>query len=147
MLLTPRQCIILLFLTALVAQHYNITFVSSLAIKVSSNSMMKMSEVAVVDIGVNLTHRAFRKHWRNVVQRAIDAGVTKLILTGTSISGSKECLELCQTWLDETGTKNLYATVGVHPHDAKTWNNEYSYNEMKEMILSHPLAVAWENVD
>ena len=103
---------------------------------------MKMSEVAVVDIGVNLTHRAFRKHWRDVVRRAIDAGVTKLILTGTSISGSKECLELCQTWLDETGTKNLYATVGVHPHDAKTWNNEHSYNEMKEMLTSHPLAVA-----
>jgi TatD DNase family protein len=133
MLLTQRQCIILLFLTSLVAQH-NITFVSSLAIKV-------MSEVAVVDIGVNLTHRAFRKHWRNVVQRAIDTGVTKLILTGTSISGSKECLELCQTWLDETGTKNLYTTVGVHPHDAKTWNNEHSYNEMKEM-LTNPLAVA-----
>jgi TatD DNase family protein len=108
---------------------------------------MKMSEVAVVDIGVNLTHRAFRKHWRNVVQRAIDAGVTKLVLTGTSISGSRECLELCQTWLDETGTKNLYATVGVHPHDAKTWNNEHSYNEMKENLMSHPLAVAWENLD
>ena len=37
-----------------------------------------MNEV-VVDIGVNLTHRAFRKHWRNVVQRALDAGVTKLV--------------------------------------------------------------------
>ena len=131
---------ILLFLTTLIAQHY-IPFVSSLAI-VDGRSMKMMSEVAVVDIGVNLTHRAFRKHWRNVVQRAIDAGVTKLILTGTSISGSKECLELCQTWLDETGTKNLFATVGVHPHDAKTWNNEHSYNEMKEMLTSHPLAVA-----
>ena len=95
----------------------------------------------VVDIGVNLTHRAFRKHWRNVVQRAVDAGVTKLILTGTSIQGSEECLNLCQTWLEETGTKNLYATVGIHPHDAKTWNEESSYARMKEM-LSHPLAVA-----
>ena len=125
MLLNQRQRIILLFLTSLVAQHYNITFVSSLAIKVGSNSMKMNEVIAVVDIGVNLTHRAFRKHWRDVVRRAIDAGVIKLILTGTSISGSKECLELCQTWLDETGTKNLFATVGVHPHDAKTWNNEH----------------------
>ncbi|KAL7427299.1 hypothetical protein ACHAXM_000794 [Skeletonema potamos] len=98
-----------------------------------------MNEV-VVDIGVNLTHRAFRKHWRGVVQRALNAGVTKLILTGTSIHGSEECLHLCQTWLDETGEKNLYATVGIHPHDAKTWN-EQSYVKMKEM-LGHPLAVA-----
>ena len=71
-----------------------------------------MNEV-VVDIGVNLTHRAFRKHWKNVVQRALDAGVTKLILTGTSIQGSEECLGLCQTWLEETGEKNLFATVGM----------------------------------
>lgn len=31
-----------------------------------------MSSAAVVDIGVNLTHRAFRNHWRQVVRRAID---------------------------------------------------------------------------
>eukprot|EP00984_Skeletonema_dohrnii_P009797 scaffold3771_cov110-Skeletonema_dohrnii-CCMP3373.AAC.1 len=104
-----------------------------------ADSAVSMNEV--VDIGVNLTHRAFRKHWRNVVQRAIDAGVTKLVLTGTYIQGSEECLGLCQTWFEETGAKNLYATVGVHPHDAKTWNDEQSYAQMKTM-LSHPLAVA-----
>eukprot|EP00985_Skeletonema_marinoi_P004371 scaffold1911_cov150-Skeletonema_marinoi.AAC.1 len=106
---------------------------------VAFQSAVSMNEV--VDIGVNLTHRAFRKHWRNVVQRAIDAGVTKLVLTGTSIQGSEECLGLCQTWFEETGAKNLYATVGVHPHDAKTWNDEQSNAQMKKM-LSHPLAVA-----
>ncbi len=94
----------------------------------------------LVDIGVNLTHRAFRKHWRDVVQRAVNVGVTKIVLTGTSIEGSKECLGLCQTWFEETGVKNLYTTVGIHPHDAKTWNRQ-SYAQMKEM-LSHPLAVA-----
>ena len=43
-------------------------------------------------------------------------GVTKIVLTGTSISieGSKECLGLCQTWFEETGVKNVYATIGIH---------------------------------
>lgn len=94
----------------------------------------------VVDIGVNLTHRAFRRHWRDVVRRAVDAGVHKLILTGTSVEGSREGLRMAQQWLDETNSRNLYATVGVHPHDAKTWS-ETTLDEMRE-LLRHPLAVA-----
>ena len=49
---------------------------------------------SVVDIGINLTHKAFRKHWRSVVKRAIDAGVDKIILTGTSIKGSRESRQI-----------------------------------------------------
>ena len=94
----------------------------------------------VVDIGINLTHKAFRNHWRNAVQRAIDSGVTTMLLTGTSIEGSRQSLQLAQDWLGETGSSNLYATVGIHPHDAKTWNGK-SANEMKE-LLKHPLAVS-----
>lgn len=47
---------------------------------------------------------------------------------------------MAQQWLDETGSKNLYCTVGIHPHDAKTWN-ENTIKEMKE-LLQHPLAVS-----
>ena len=97
----------------------------------------------VVDIGINLTHKTFHANWRSVVQRAIDAGVTRMVLTGTSIDSSRKSLELAQTWLDETGTSNLYATVGVHPHDAKTWNDTTTLKEMRDMLmLQHPLAVA-----
>ncbi|KAL3937325.1 MAG: hypothetical protein SGBAC_007555 [Bacillariaceae sp.] len=111
---------------------------------------------AVVDIGINLTHKAFGKHWKEVVQRAIDDGVTKILLTGTSIQSSRANLAMAQEWFEETGQKNLYTTVGIHPHDAKTWKDlrspaedgESSENpskstleEMREM-LKHPLAVA-----
>jgi len=106
----------------------------------------------VVDIGINLTHKAFRKHWKAVVQRAIDEGVTRILLTGTSIQSSKANLGMAQEWFEETGQKNLYTTVGIHPHDAKTWKDPQSstnYGEstkstleaMQEM-LQHPLAVA-----
>ena len=64
-----------------------------------------------------------------------------MVLTGTSIDSSRKSLELAQTWLDETGTSNLYATVGVHPHDAKKWNDTTTLKEMRDM-LQHPLAVA-----
>lgn len=61
-------------------------------------------------------------------------------MTGTSIQSSRQSLELAQQWFDETGSKNLYFTVGIHPHDAKTWNGD-TIKEMKDM-LQHPLAVS-----
>mmetsp|Transcript_22989 Transcript_22989/g.33934 ORF Transcript_22989/g.33934 Transcript_22989/m.33934 type:complete len:294 (-) Transcript_22989:562-1443(-) len=101
----------------------------------------------VVDIGINLTNRAFRSHWKEVVQRAIDNGVTRMVLTGTSIKTSRESLALAQKWYEETGTANLYVTIGIHPHDAKSWENgngdtRISTLEQMNEMLQHPLAVA-----
>lgn len=119
----------------------------------------------VIDIGINLTNGAFKKHWKNVVQRAIDEGVEIMILTGTSIKNSQLSLQMAQEWFDETGTANLFVTIGIHPHDAKTWkdddddnddgtndNNTNNKNEESPRILStlqimkqmlrHPLAIA-----
>lgn len=66
--------------------------------------------------------------------------MTKIILTGTSIESSRQCLDLTQQWFDETGSSNLYCTVGIHPHDAKTWTDTTTA-EMKG-LLQHPLAVS-----
>ena len=92
----------------------------------------------VIDIGVNLTNRAFRTHWREVVQRSIQASADIIILTGTSLKSSRECMDMAQTWFNENGTKNLYFTVGVHPHDAKTFDEQTTLQSMKCM-LEHPL--------
>lgn len=35
------------------------------------------TDAKVIDIGINLTNRAFRSSWKEVVQRAVDAGVSK----------------------------------------------------------------------
>lgn len=35
------------------------------------------ADAKVIDIGINLTNRAFRSSWKEVVQRAVDAGVSK----------------------------------------------------------------------
>ena len=100
----------------------------------------------VVDIGINLTHKAFRKHWKHVVKRAIDAGVDTILLTGTSIDRSKESLGLAQQWKDDEKCSNLFVTVGVHPHDANTWKSsgeeEQTTLEQMRKMLKHPLAVA-----
>lgn len=68
----------------------------------------------LVDIGVNLTHRSFDRDRPAVLARARAAGVGTLVLTGTSVPGSRAAAELARS---EPGA--LYATAGIHPHHAK----------------------------
>lgn len=97
----------------------------------------------VVDIGVNLTHKAFQNRWKDVVRQAIVAGVDTILLTGTCLDRSRQCMEMAQQWLDEEGgTPNLFFTVGVHPHDAKTWRDDGTSAQAMKELLKHPLAVA-----
>ncbi len=67
----------------------------------------------LVDIGVNLGHRSFGEDREAVIARAVAAGVSQMIVTGTSVAGSRAALELARR---HPGV--LWATAGVHPHDA-----------------------------
>lgn len=69
----------------------------------------------MIDIGVNLTNSRFDKDRDQVIARAQDAGVTGLILTGTSIEESEQAWQMATQW-----PNYCFSTAGVHPHDAKT---------------------------
>lgn len=106
----------------------------------SANQHHQSAEV-VVDIGINLTHKTMKKKWKQVIRRAVDVGVERILLTGTSIQCSRESLALASTWYKETGVKNLWVTVGVHPHDAKSFTDE-TLKAMRDMLTTDPFAVA-----
>lgn len=89
----------------------------------------------LVDIGVNLTHRSFANDRPAVLERARAAGVRTLILTGTSVAHSREALALAQ---QHPGA--LYATAGIHPHDAKN-GGPAALRELRE-LASRPQVVA-----
>lgn len=74
----------------------------------------------LIDIGVNLTNPSFADKHQAVLDRAYAAGVCQLVLTGTSVEGSEQALELCHQ-LDESAQR-LFATAGIHPHSASDWN-------------------------
>ena len=69
----------------------------------------------LIDIGVNLTSSQFEKDRLDVMNRAQAAHVSHMVVTGTSLQGSQEALELAIQF-----PKLLSATAGVHPHDAKS---------------------------
>ncbi|OOE74364.1 TatD family hydrolase [Salinivibrio sp. ML290] len=69
----------------------------------------------MIDIGVNLTSTRFDQDRETVVADAKQAGVTGMILTGTSIDESQAAAALASSY-----PGFVYATAGVHPHDAKS---------------------------
>ncbi len=77
-----------------------------------------MSGVHLIDIGLNLTHRSFAKDTAAVLERAQQAGVVHMVVTGTSLEASRNAVTLAK---HHPGL--LSATTGVHPHDAKHWDD------------------------
>lgn len=55
--------------------------------------------------------------------------------------GSKESLKLAKLWQEENNCNNLLTTVGVHPHDAKTYTPQTT-SILREMIKENPLVVS-----
>jgi TatD DNase family protein len=70
--------------------------------------------VELIDIGVNLLHRHFFADRDETIGRAVQAGVSTMIVTGTSVKESQAALLLARQ-----NTHVLYSTAGVHPHNAR----------------------------
>lgn len=88
-----------------------------------------------IDIGINLTNKQFQNQEEEIVNKAIENGVKQMILTGTSVKNSKQAYEITLDYHSE-----LFSTAGIHPHDAKNFNNS-SIEELKA-LLSHKKVVA-----
>ena len=73
----------------------------------------------LIDIGANLSHASFDDDREDMMQRARDAGVTRMIVTGASDRGNIDAAALA-----EAHPGVLYATAGVHPHHAKDYDGE-----------------------
>jgi len=78
----------------------------------------------LIDVGVNLTNKRFDKDRTAIIIRAKEQGVSRLLITGTSIEASHQALQLCQDYQQQF-PNTLYATAGVHPHDADGVSDDY----------------------
>ena len=92
----------------------------------------------MIDIGANLADRDFDGDRQDVLRRAMAAGVTTIIVTGTCIASSRTAVDLAWRLEDHVATgpeletsiplPRLYATAGVHPHQSATvgprWREE-----------------------
>nr|WP_251978466.1 MULTISPECIES: TatD family hydrolase [unclassified Salinicola] len=70
----------------------------------------------LIDIGANLTHDSFAADLDATLERARQANVAALIVTGADRDGSLRAHELSERH------DGLYATAGLHPHHAADWD-------------------------
>ncbi|CNI24516.1 DNase TatD [Yersinia aldovae] len=87
------------------------------------------------DIGVNLTSSQFAKDNQLVVDRARDAGVTGMLITGTDAEESQAALALA---IEYQGY--CWSTAGVHPHQASSWQT--CIEQQIRTLAANPSVVA-----
>ncbi|WP_404416991.1 TatD family hydrolase [Vreelandella aquamarina] len=92
------------------------------------------SPAPLVDIGANLTHESFQRDLPEVIERAQAANVTTLIVTGTDLLHARQAVHLSEQY---TG---VFATAGIHPHDASQWTDDLG-RQIAE-LHQHPGVVA-----
>lgn len=69
--------------------------------------------VELIDTHAHLDHPKFDTDREAVIRRARDAGVGTIITVGADMASSRASVALAESYM------GIYATVGVHPHDAK----------------------------
>jgi TatD DNase family protein len=81
--------------------------------------------MALIDIGINLMNPAFDRDREAVIGRATAAGVSPLIVTGSSAEDSAGAAVFAERYNRENAPGGrVYTTAGVHPHNARHWKDE-----------------------
>ncbi|MDJ0760334.1 MAG: TatD family hydrolase [Woeseiaceae bacterium] len=92
----------------------------------------------LIDIGANLAHDSFDDDRDEVLQRARDVGVEKIVLTGSSDDSNRDAARLA-----ESAPGFLYATAGMHPHHASDYTDE-SDALIRDLVLSNRVVAVGE---
>ena len=99
-----------------------------------------MHEIA--DIACNFTSDRFDNDLDEVIERAIADKITKFGLICSRLSDLDKLLEIYNRY-----SKNMFFTIGVHPHHANEINEEY-LEKLKEVInKNNPHAIGETGLD
>jgi len=88
----------------------------------------------VIDSHAHLSFKQFRRDLPEVLGRAREAGVRAMVNVGCDLASSEAGVRLAREHAD------IFAVVGVHPHDAKTLD-EAALSRL-ERLADHPKVVA-----
>jgi len=80
----------------------------------------------LIDTHCHLDFKDFDADREAVIDRAVKTGVARIINVGSSLEGSRRSVELAKKH------DIIYASVGVHPHDASSVTDE-TFNEIKRL--------------
>ncbi|HXC92701.1 MAG TPA: TatD family hydrolase, partial [Geobacteraceae bacterium] len=91
--------------------------------------------ISLIDSHAHIYGPEFAGDFDGMMQRAADAGVGTIVVVGADLESSIQAAELAQRH------PNLYAAVGIHPHDAAGVTEE-SYRRIAELARDMDKVVA-----
>jgi len=87
-----------------------------------------------IDTHCHLNFEAFKDDLPQVIKRAKDRGVMKIVIPGTDVASSTRAIEIARAY------PGCYAAVGIHPHHAKDPNLKIDANlrdQLKQLIIQN----------
>lgn len=100
----------------------------------------------MIDTHAHLQFKVFKNNVDEVINRAFEAGIKKIVVVGTNLETSKNAIKLAEKYA------GLYASIGIHPHHVFPYRHPApdagSREHMKEALLSleelidHPKLIA-----
>ncbi len=91
----------------------------------------------LIDTHCHLTFKQLIGVLDAVIERSIAAGVTGWITVGTDSQQNRKVIEITEK------CENMYAAVGIHPHDAKTVTAE-TIRQLKELAQNEKVVAVGE---
>jgi len=91
--------------------------------------------ISLIDSHSHIYYREYSGDFDDMLQRATDAGVEAMLVVGTDIESSRASVELAEKY------PQLYAAVGIHPHDAARVTDA-CYDVIRSLALSSAKVVA-----
>lgn len=92
----------------------------------------------MIDSHAHLDDPSYHPDRDEVIKRAQDAGLEHIITIGCDLTASRAAVELADRYAF------IYATVGVHPHEAKSADDS-TYDELRR-LAAHDKVVAWGEI-
>ena len=95
----------------------------------------------MIDTHCHLNFKSYKKDYKAVYERAIQAGVEKMVIVGASLHSSQLGVELVQE------LPHCYASIGVHPHhqkELKQLGEKELKKQLRELIQSKKIVAIGE---
>ncbi len=86
--------------------------------------------LSFIDTHSHIDFEDFQEDFAGVISGCKEVGVDKIIIPGVTIQDTQRIIDLADAYTE------VFATVGVHPSEAKTWN-ENSYDYLKKVAQNN----------
>lgn len=80
----------------------------------------------IIDSHAHLDWESFKEDQEQVIERAFASGVVQIVTAGVYLKSIPEMLALADRY------ERIYCGVGLHPHEAKDWDDAASAAEVRE---------------